>query len=55
MRAVINLNLHLKRLYSLSVDNHIEHLLVGFSELTILELKGAIKTSCMFYQSTGKS
>lgn len=45
----ITYSLHFKRLYSLRDDDHTENLLVGFSELLILELKGAIKTSGMFY------
>lgn len=54
MTTVITCNLYLKSLYSLSVDNNTEHLLVSFLELMILELKGTIKTRCMFYQSNWK-
>lgn len=50
MTTVITCNLYLKSLYSLSVDNNIEHQLVGFLELMILEPKETIKTRCMFYQ-----
>lgn len=50
----ITYSLHLKRLYSLREDNHTENLSVGFSEVLILELKGAIKTSCMFYSGNRK-